>query len=78
MQFGLAPGFNLELKVDIWSSRFMFGAHSFDLELMDQWVSITSFFGHAMTRVFGHATGSGFYIGWECNRFKVLFFLGMP
>ena len=55
-----AHGFDFELMVHIWSSRFTFGAHSFDLDLMAQRVRITSFFGHAVTRVFGHATGSWF------------------
>ena len=57
---GGAQGSELELMVENWSSRFRFGAHSFDLELMAQQVSITSFFGHAVASVFGHAPGSGF------------------
>ena len=33
MHFGLAPGFDLEVKVHIWSSWFRIRAHGFDLEL---------------------------------------------
>ena len=39
-----AHSFDLDLMVHIWSSWFTFGAHVFDLELMAQRVSITSFF----------------------------------